>query len=84
LLPRRFAHADHGEINCVKRRHDFADDTGEGLCVDCHKTNAKVAAEIELIFHTFCRSCHVDERAHGHDAGSVWRCSDCLVADEAP
>ncbi len=83
LLPLTFGHADHHEVNCITCHHNFNDGTGQGLCIDCHKTDPKVRLQIEPIFHTLCRDCHVEKRAAGHDAGPVRRCSDCHTPDEA-
>jgi hypothetical protein len=84
LLPLRFAHADHRDVNCVKCHHNFADDTGEGLCIDCHKTRETIRSHIEPMFHTLCRGCHLATHAKGADAGPVRRCSDCHTPDDAP
>ena len=84
LLPLTFAHADHRSVNCITCHHNFVDSTGQGLCIDCHKTNAKVRLQIEPMFHTLCRGCHVAKRTAGDDAGPVRRCADCHTADEAP
>ena len=42
LLPLTFAHLDHREVNCITCHHNFSDDTGQGLCIDCHRTDPKV------------------------------------------
>ncbi len=83
LLPLTFAHADHRGVNCIACHHNFTDDTGDGLCIDCHKTDPRLAAQIETTFHDLCRGCHVDTRAAGEDAGPVRRCSDCHLPDDA-
>jgi len=84
LLPLTFAHVDHRSVNCITCHHNFVDSTGQGLCIDCHKTNAKVREQIEPMFHALCRDCHVAKRAAGDDAGPVRRCGDCHTADEEP
>jgi Class III cytochrome C family len=84
MLPMTFAHLDHREVNCIICHHNFADDTGEGLCIDCHKTDPKIRLQIEPMFHTLCRDCHVEKHAAGKDAGPVRRCADCHTADDAP
>jgi hypothetical protein len=84
LLPMTFAHADHRDVNCVVCHHEFADASGNGLCIDCHKTNVDIRAEIEPMFHTLCRDCHVKKREKGEDAGPVRQCKGCHTADEAP
>src|SRR5262245_50293260 len=84
LLPMTFAHLDHREVNCVFCHHNFTDDTGSGLCIDCHKQNVDIRAEIEPMFHDMCRDCHVSKQADGEDAGPVRQCKDCHTADEEP
>jgi hypothetical protein len=84
LLPMTFAHADHRDVNCVLCHHNFTDDTGSGLCIDCHKTNVDIRAEIEPMFHTMCRDCHVSKHADGEDAGPVRQCKHCHTTDEEP
>jgi hypothetical protein len=84
LLPMTFAHADHRDVNCVLCHHNFTDDTGNGLCIDCHKTNVDIRAEIEPMFHGLCRDCHVSRHADGEDGGPVRQCKDCHTADEEP
>jgi Class III cytochrome C family len=84
LLPLTFAHVDHRSVNCITCHHNFVDSTGQGLCINCHKTNSKVRLEIEPIFHTLCRDCHVAKRTSGEDAGPVRRCADCHTADDQP
>jgi len=84
LLPMTFAHADHRDVNCVVCHHNFTDDTGSGLCIDCHKTNVDIRAEIEPMFHVLCRDCHVSKHADGDEAGPVRQCKDCHTADEDP
>ena len=83
LLPLTFAHIDHRIVNCVDCHHDFIDDTGKGLCFDCHKTDPSVNALIEEQFHTLCRDCHVERQHLGEDAGPTRQCVDCHTADEA-
>ena len=83
LLGLTFAHADHRDVNCISCHHNFADATGQGFCIDCHKTNPKVRLQIEPMFHTLCRDCHVARHADGKDAGPVRRCVDCHTTDEA-
>lgn len=81
LLPLTFAHLDHRAVNCITCHHNFTDDTGQGLCIDCHKTDPKVRLQIEPMFHTLCRDCHVEKHADGKDAGPVRRCVDCHTVE---
>ena len=84
LLPMTFAHADHRVVNCVDCHHNFIDDSGQGLCLDCHKTDPTVSALIESQFHDLCRDCHVEQQHLGEDGGPVRSCLACHTADEAP
>ena len=84
LLPVSFAHRDHNNFNCVACHHNFADDTGIGLCFDCHKTEPTVAHLIEDQFHDLCRGCHVDERVRGILSGPARACDACHTADDLP
>lgn len=84
MLEVTFAHIDHRAVNCVDCHHNFVDDTGQGLCFDCHKTDPAVNALIEDQFHDLCRGCHQDHQRLGEDGGPVRQCIDCHTADEAP
>lgn len=84
LLPLTFAHLDHRSVNCVACHHNFIDDSGQGLCFDCHKTDPTVNALIEEHFHALCRDCHVEKQALGEDGGPTRQCIHCHTADEAP
>jgi len=83
ILPLSFAHADHRNVNCITCHHNFSDGTGQGLCIDCHKSNPEIRLQIEPMFHTLCRDCHVKTHAEGKDAGPVRRCVDCHTPDDA-
>lgn len=84
MLPLTFAHLDHHTVNCIACHHNFVDDTGAGLCFDCHKTDPAVNALIEEQFHTLCRDCHVQMQRLGEDGGPTRRCIACHTADDAP
>ncbi len=84
MLPLTFAHLDHQAVNCIACHHNFVDDTGQGLCFDCHKTDPAVNALMEEQFHSLCRDCHVEKQRLGEDGGPTRRCIDCHTADEAP
>ena len=83
-LPMTFAHADHRAQNCIRCHHDFADHSGQGLCLDCHLRDPKLRAQLETQFHALCRGCHVEQLRLGHDAGPTRRCLDCHREDDAP
>ena len=82
-LPVRFAHADHREENCIGCHHNFADGTGDGLCLNCHEDSQAVGHLLELHFHGLCRGCHIKRQAAGADRGPVRRCGDCHAIDSA-
>ncbi len=85
MLAVKFAHADHVDQTCISCHHNYVDDTGQGLCFDCHKTDPAVAELIETQFHDLCRGCHLDEALAGHAThGPTRRCISCHVADDAP
>ena len=84
MLPLTFAHVDHTEVSCVACHHDFADDTGPGLCLDCHKRDPTVAHLIEEQFHDLCRGCHAELAAEGEAAGPLRACNACHVPDLLP
>jgi predicted CXXCH cytochrome family protein len=82
-LPLTFAHADHRSVNCIDCHHNFADTTGQGPCLACHRSTPALAAALEVEFHDLCRGCHVRTRRAGNDAGPVRRCSECHAPDTA-
>ena len=84
MLAVNFAHADHIEQNRVECHHNFADDTGTGMCFDCHKTDPEVADLIEEQFHDLCRNCHLEEQTEGGDHGPTRQCISCHVRDNKP
>lgn len=84
MLPVTFAHATHRGVSCIACHHDYLDDSGKGLCFDCHKTDPAVSALVEAQFHELCMGCHVEKQALGEDGGPTRRCADCHTADEAP
>ena len=77
ILPVKFDHADHGSVNCLECHHNYVDDSGEGYCYLCHKTDITIAADIEEMFHDLCRDCHVTKSSEGEKSGPVRRCVDC-------
>ena len=83
-LPMTFAHADHRAQNCIRCHHDFADKSGQGLCLACHLRDAKIRPLLETQFHGLCRGCHVEQRRLGNDAGPTRRCFDCHHEDDQP
>lgn len=97
MLSVTFAHADHVNQQCIECHHNYVDDTGTGLCFDCHKTDPQVADLIETQFHTLCRDCHIKEArrvnssaydgaktltSDGH--GPLRACASCHRPDNRP
>lgn len=84
FLPVTFAHSKHQGVNCASCHHEFIDDTGRGLCFDCHKTDPTVNASIEVQFHELCWGCHVEKQAAGEAHGPTRQCISCHAADNDP
>ena len=84
ILPMNFAHIDHQATNCVDCHHNYVDDTGNGLCMGCHVSDAELFAELEDQFHTLCRDCHVEEDITGQPTGPTRQCTDCHIEDDQP
>jgi len=83
-VPMAFAHADHHERNCIACHHNFADTSGQGLCIDCHVRDAALRAHLEAQFHALCRGCHVDLRRQREASGSVRPCRSCHHREDLP
>lgn len=84
ILPVTFGHIDHTTVNCVTCHHNYVDDSGQGLCFDCHKTDPEVVALIEDQFHALCRDCHVEKQREGEAGGPTRDCHACHEGDEVP
>lgn len=84
ILPMNFAHLDHVSVNCVECHHNYVDDTGGGLCMNCHVTNRQVWPLLENQFHDLCRGCHAEKAALGEEGGPPRRCMACHTGDELP
>ena len=84
ILPMSFAHLDHVKENCVLCHHNYADDTGGGLCMECHVTDQQVWPLFEQQFHELCRDCHADKAAENIDGGPPRECMACHLGDELP
>jgi len=83
-LPMTFAHADHTKQQCVACHHNYQDDTGQGLCLDCHRTDHDIAFKMKDQFHDLCMGCHIDKRTRGEDGGPLRHCNACHTADLLP
>lgn len=84
ILPMNFAHLDHAAVNCVHCHHNYVDDAGGGLCMNCHVTNPQVWPLLQNQFHDLCRGCHEDQAAMGEDGGPPRRCISCHTGDDLP
>jgi hypothetical protein len=84
LLPMNFGHADHRSVECTTCHHNFIDDTGSGLCVDCHKTTPELAPLIETHFHHLCRDCHAQLALDVEPSGPLRSCEGCHQKDDMP
>lgn len=84
ILPMSFAHLDHVPVNCVTCHHNYTDDTGGGLCMTCHVTDASVWPLFEQQFHDLCRGCHEEKAALGEAGGPPRQCMECHGGDDIP
>ena len=84
MLALSFAHLDHQEVNCIVCHHNFVDQTGDGLCFDCHKRDPQIAPAIETMFHDLCRDCHVQRQHDDLEGGPPRACFSCHEGDTAP
>lgn len=84
VLPVNFPHDKHTTVNCVTCHHNFADQTGvTGGCLSCHRSGRNDLPQAsEPLFHTFCRSCHVELAATTDKHGPTRSCDKCHVAEE--
>jgi predicted CXXCH cytochrome family protein len=73
-----FPHDKHRQVNCIQCHHDFADRSGAGSCVSCHRSGrADLRAGAEARFHDFCLACHRDPPAYLSGHGPVAGCTTC-------
>ncbi len=84
LLPMTFAHADHVQQSCVGCHHNYVDDNDLRSCLDCHKSDPTIRAQIEPMFHGLCQGCHIEQALAGEAAGPARYCQGCHVADNRP
>jgi len=83
-LPMKFAHVDHAEQPCVECHHNYEDDTGQGLCIDCHYRDPELAPLMEQQFHDLCRGCHMEKAMESEEHGPLRHCVECHQADFLP
>jgi len=84
ILPMNFAHLDHVSENCVLCHHNYVDDTGGGICMNCHVTDQDVWPLLENQFHGLCRDCHAEKAAEEIDGGPPRECMACHLGDDLP
>jgi len=83
-LPLKFAHIDHAEEKCAECHHNYQDNTGHGLCLDCHFRDPELSFLMEQQFHDLCRGCHEEKHLQGEDSGPLRICGDCHQEDFLP
>jgi len=83
-LPMTFAHADHAKQQCVACHHNYQDETGQGLCLDCHRNDQEIAFKMRDQFHGLCMGCHMDKRTENERSGPLRHCAACHTKDLAP
>ncbi len=83
VLPINFPHDKHTTVNCVTCHHNFADATGvTGGCLECHRSDrSDLPQASEPLFHTFCRSCHVELAETTDKHGPTRSCMKCHVVE---
>jgi len=84
ILPMTFAHQAHTTVNCLVCHHNYIDDTGMDMCMNCHVTNQEVWPLFEEQFHDLCRDCHAEKAADGIDGGPPRECMACHLGDDLP
>ncbi len=83
-LPMTFDHQTHAEQRCVGCHHNFIDNSGQGLCIQCHVNDAELNTQFERQFHRFCRGCHEEKQLLGEKHGPIRICSECHTTDTLP
>ena len=84
VLPMTFAHADHRRQQCVTCHHNYQDDTGHGLCIDCHRSDPEISSLLREQFHELCMGCHTDTRLKSEHSGPLRSCAHCHTEDNRP
>ena len=84
LLPMTFSHLDHKGQNCIDCHHNYVDNTGSGLCMNCHVTDSNLQEVLRQQFHDLCMGCHVEKQRQGQDHGPTRRCMECHLAEDRP
>ena len=76
-----FEHIHHQPVACAECHHNWVDGTGSGTCYLCHKSDPAINRQMEEMFHSLCRSCHVRTRGEGDESGPLRECSLCHRPD---
>ena len=84
VLPMTFAHIDHKGLNCIGCHHNYADNTGSGVCMHCHLADEDLNGLLRQQFHELCMGCHVEKQQAGEDHGPIRQCVECHTADDRP
>lgn len=84
VLPMTFAHVDHATERCVDCHHNYVDETGSGLCMNCHVTEPELWPVFEEQFHALCRDCHEKKQVQREESGPTRSCIGCHLDDRLP
>lgn len=84
ILPMSFAHVDHVSESCIDCHHNYVDDTGNELCMNCHVSKEELLTNLQQQFHELCRDCHAEKAARGKDGGPPRECMGCHLGDDLP
>jgi len=83
MLDVAFEHSKHKDEPCANCHHNYTDGSaGSGGCYDCHKYTEEISVQMEEIFHSFCRDCHINKAIQQLDAGPLRQCSLCHIDDQ--
>lgn len=83
-IPMTFAHQDHSAQKCIDCHHNYVDQTGQGLCLNCHLRDQDVSFKLEQQFHDLCRGCHEEKQLAGQEHGPIRSCVACHTEDHQP
>ena len=84
VLPMTFDHVDHKGHNCINCHHNFADNTGNSVCMHCHVANKDLEKLLQQQFHGLCMGCHVEMQIRGEEHGPIRQCIKCHTAEDRP
>ena len=84
ILPMSFAHADHAAESCIECHHNYIDDTGNELCMNCHVSDSELLDVLLEQYHDLCQGCHAKKAAETMDGGPPRSCIACHMGDDLP